>query len=188
MVIFHVDEFLMPCSILMHLAARASVAQLPRLGNSLNSILRVFQELCCIWHQRLKSKLCREFLSHHWVTWLSSVGKSQVFKLKLEFKSDIWSAMRSGIVANVSDACTFYFSCLVIRWHSAHIVHLSSNTWHAQWAQAGVILYNLLTGRTFCRFTDEPLESIQMCQMSGDYPFMATWPLPKGKTMEWPKT
>lgn len=40
---------------------------------------------------------------------------SQVFKLKLEFKSDIWSAMRSGIVANVSDACTFYFSCLVIR-------------------------------------------------------------------------
>ncbi|CAE7369380.1 CPK9 [Symbiodinium natans] len=47
----------------------------------------------------------------------------EVFKLKLEFKSDIWSA--------------------------------------------GVIHYNLMTG---------------------DYPFMATWPLPKGKTMEWWQT
>ena len=47
----------------------------------------------------------------------------EVFRLKLEFKSDIWSA--------------------------------------------GVIHYNLMTG---------------------DYPFMAAWPLPKGKTMEWWQT
>lgn len=45
--------------------------------------------------------------------------------------------------------------------------------------KAGVILYNLLTGRKCLR------ESLGL---EGDYPFMATWPLPKGKTMDWWQT
>ena len=131
------------------------------------------------------NRSCAETLSHHWVTWLSSVV-SQVFKLKLEFKSDIWSAMRSGIVANVSDACTFYFSCLVIRWHSAHIVHLSSNTWHAQWAQAGVILYNLLTGRTVALFADSQMNLLNPSRCARCQVTIPSWPLgPCRKGRQW---